>query len=220
MNLVIRKSVFETNSSTCHTIAITKKFYNKENAIYPWEFSNYEGPFRYSYSRGLLKLPENITDKIAFAYMSIMCYLREQLNDDTKVISQLEDIEKLISDEVKNIQITHVPGSQVKDSVDQVHILLKIIREYTLENASGDTEYGKYFSIDHVEETFKFAKACLEDREKLMRFIFDNDSYFAVAGDEYQGHYVKRIGFEYDYDSEEEFYDKCKTLEDKYEFFY
>lgn len=215
MRIQVRKSVFETNSSTCHTIAIPKRPIEKEEVniydIYP-EYGE-----SYCFERGLLRFVDRVGERIAYSYMAILykiyhdVYMKipKSLRDsrDNKVLNDMKD--KVLSEvNVWENQILEWIGKYAEDPkknshkneiVDTVQKLLVFLEAQVLDIPTDIDMFGKRASIDHPEELYGFVKDIEKNPELLEKFIFDPESYATVCGDEWQGYYVRRVGFEYDY---------------------
>lgn len=88
-------------------------------------------------------------------------------------------------------------------SKDVLERLESIFPDYMSSARYPDSVY-----VDHTEDfdTNGFIEKILNaDEDFIKRFIFNRDSYITVGSDEYSGYNIKTIGFQYDYDSSEEY---------------
>lgn len=219
MKRVIRQNVFEANSSSCHTIAITRKFEDRLKSITGYSVkSSFNNMSELSFSRGLYDSNEYFIDKVGYSFIALCAYMRYTLKLETEtVIEEYDRRVSLVLDEVKKISV--VSGCTL-NPIDVVVDAFEKIKQSHIFNKDEESRYfAKWCYIDHTEEIMHFAKAVYDDDEKLMRFIFDEKSYFVVSGDEYQGHYAKKVGFEYDYDTYEDWKKRVDEFNDEFEIF-
>ena len=216
MKIQIRKSVFETNSSTCHTLVVPKHdMIWPEDPIERWDIHSWDT--EYTFGRGLLTMLNTIGDKIAYAFM-LICYdsihktrSKESGGEGLEIEDILPDVDKW-----KNMiegWIDECGGTP--DSIELAKMLLKWLEDMMFYDKSNISEFGGYAWIEHPEEMMYFIEAIKKDPELLKKFIFDKDAYATVCGDEYRGAYLKKVGFEYDYD-DDGWYRKKEELETDY----
>lgn len=230
MKIQVRKSVFETNSSTCHTIAIPKRQIEKEEVtlfdIYP-EYGE-----SYCFERGLLRFVDRVGERIAYSYMAILYSLYhdvymeisksqwEQVNFSDIVLEKV----KIWKDRILGWLEEYAENSHKKEIVDTAQKMLEFLEAQVLDIPTSIDMFGKDASIDHPEELYGFVKDVEKNPELLEEFIFDPESYATVCGDEWQGYYVRRVGFEYDYPGyhdgtgEPTFEDKVQELKQDWNF--
>jgi hypothetical protein len=227
MKIQVRKSVFETNSSTCHTIAIPKRQIEKEEVtffdIYP-EYGE-----SYCFERGLLRFVDRVGERIAYSYMAILYKLYhdtcmeipesqwKQVNFSDIVLEKV----KIWKDRILGWMEEYAENQEIIDTVQK---MLMFLEAQVLDIPTSIDMFGKRASIDHPEELYKFVEDVKKTPELLEKFIFDPDSYATVCGDEWQGYYVRRVGFEYDYPGyhdetgEPTFGDKVQELKQDWSF--
>ena len=84
-----------------------------------------------------------------------------------------------------------------------------------LEEEWKDIENYFYYQVSNLGrvKSKDILDRLINDKEFVKRFIFNIDSYITVGGDEYRGYNIKTIGFEYDYENEEDFINKLKEYE-------
>ena len=235
MKIQVRKSVFETNSSTCHTIAIPKRRTEKEEVtlfdIYP-EYGE-----SYCFGRGLLRFVDRVGERIAYSYMAILYKLyheacmeiKKSQRGNQKVLSDMVlEKAKIWKDRILGWMEEYAENpkknSHKKEIIDTVQKMLVFLEAQVLDIPTSIDMFGKHAFIEHPEELYGFVEDIEKVPELLMKFIFDPESYATVCGDEWQGYYVRRVGFEYDYpgchDGTEEptFGDKVRELKQDWSF--
>ena len=194
----IRYGIFETNSSSTHAIVVPKEV--KEEGYNAYDSLDHD----YGFGREECRLCDNWDEKLAYAYMLLKDNNVEEL--DTFKNQVIEVWEKLFG----NKDYTPTP----KDVFNYID------RDSSDGNLTGKDgflilkeRYGNY--IDHAcdLENRDILDRLINDKEFVKRFIFNRESYITIGGDEYRGYNIKTIGFEYDYENEEDFINKLK--EDK-----
>ena len=191
----IRYGIFETNSSSTHAIVIPKEV--KEDGYDTYDSLDHD----YGFGREECRLCDNWDEKLAYAYMLLKDNDVEELDAFKNQV--IEVWEKLFG----NKDYTPNP-KDVFNYIDR-------------DGSNGDLtgkdgflilkeRYGNY--VDHAEglDGTDFIERLRTDDEFVKRFIFNRDSYITVGGDEYRGYNIKTIGFEYDYENEEDFINKLK----------
>ena len=191
----IRYGIFETNSSSTHAIVVPKEV--KEEGYDTYDSLDHD----YGFGREECRLCDNWDEKLAYAYMLLKDNDVEEL--DTFKNQVIEVWEKLFG----NKDYTPNP-KDVFNYIDR-------------DGSNGDLtgkdgflilkeRYGNY--VDHAEglNSTDFIERLKTDDEFVKRFIFNRDSYITIGGDEYRGYNIKTIGFEYDYENEEDFINKLK----------
>ena len=199
MKRQIRHNVFETNSSTCHTLVIPKRdLVESEWPIADYQLKAFDSI--YTFGRGLLEMLDNVGDKLSYVFM-LICY-----DEYNKHYNHKGDKDKCLAEAATEIEKWKnlIMGwiSERADSnkvVETASRLLDWLRDITLYDKSEITEFGKYAWIEHPEEMLHFVDAFRKDKSLLKKFLFDVDAYATVCGDEYRGAYLKRVGFEADY---------------------
>ena len=191
----IRYGIFETNSSSTHAIVVPKEV--KEEGYNAYDSLDHD----YGFGRTECRLCDNWDEKLAYAYMLLKDNNVEEL--DTFKNQVIEVWEKLFG----NKDYTPTP-KDVFNYIDR-------------DGSNGDLtgkdgflilkeRYGNY--IDHAcdLENKNILNRLIKDKEFVKRFIFNKNSYITIGGDEYRGYNIKTIGFEYDYENEEDFINKLK----------
>lgn len=194
---LIRKGVFETNSSSTHSLVVPHKV-DEEN--YSLEQSLDQD---YCFGRGESRLVDYWDEKLAYIYITIKelksRFWRKEGHPLTKVeIKFFKDKVNKLYKEVYNV-VKYKPHNDLKPN----DIFNYIDGKEDLERSCIrlDGFYGEPY-IDHVGEFADkddLMNKILDDDEFLKRFLFNKDSYITIGGDEYRGYNIKTIGFEYDY---------------------
>lgn len=194
----IRYGIFETNSSSTHAIVIPKEV--KEDGYDTYDSLDHD----YGFGREECRLCDSWDEKLAYAYMLLKDNDVKELDAFKNQV--IEVWEKLFG----NKDYTPNP-KDVFNYIDR-------------DGSNGDLtgkdgflilkeRYGNY--IDHAcdLENKNILDRLINDKEFVKRFIFNRDSYITIGGDEYRGYNIKTIGFEYDYENEEDFINKLKEYE-------
>lgn len=167
MKTTIRKNVFETNSSSIHTLSVVRK---PKTIKYPKEIVFGSDEFGWE--------NETYTDtnsKAAYIWELIRYY-----SDNFDII---QNIIKSITDILKKHGIT---AKFVYGNIDKVH---------TAHEYNGNTYEHNYLEfkdedgveddgyIDHGNEGKEFINALLNNEELLLSFLFCEDSYLITGND-------------------------------------
>ena len=191
----IRYGIFETNSSSTHAIVVPKEV--KEDGYNAYDSLDHD----YGFGREECRLCDSWDEKLAYAYMLLKDNNVAEL--DTFKNQVIEVWEKLFG----NKDYAPTP----KDVFNYID------RDGSDGNLTGEDgflilkeRYGNY--IDHAcdLENRDILDRLINDKEFVKRFIFNRESYITIGGDEYRGYNIKTIGFEYDYENEEDFINKLK----------
>ena len=194
----IRYGIFETNSSSTHAIVIPKEV--KEDGYDTYDSLDHD----YGFGREECRLCDNWDEKLAYAYMLLKDNDVAEL--DTFKNQVIEVWEKLFG----NKDYTPNP-KDVFNYIDR-------------DGSNGDLtgkdgflilkeRYGSYVDHSCSLSNRDILNRLIKDKEFVKRFIFNRDSYITIGGDEYRGYNIKTIGFEYDYENEEDFINKLKEYE-------
>ena len=213
MKTQVRLGTFETNSSSTHTIAVSKTLEIPdvhERDIYPdWNMEECFTFGRHFY------LMNSIGNRVAYL---VIAWLHCS-EDDNRIRPKTEReafYNKIIDMVVKNVnQYKWYKGNEKKDVADKLRAIFQKI-EYDLYGWYKDgydavyphglknnvfVKNDIYLEIDHTEDLPPFVKFVTSDDAILERFILSNNSFIATGGDEEYGYYMKQVGFEYDYDN-------------------
>ena len=215
----IREGIFETNSSSTHAIVIPKKMDTIE-AKRSWDND-------YIFGRQESRLVDNIDEKIAYVWGILLSMYCETYWDDkepypsTKYIFKeevFEHFEKMTKDICKKFY------SQENVYIEEKDIIA--LFEY-LKGHKQDR--GTKIYVDHTEsfsgENKEFVDKILNNTDDFYtRYLFSEDSYITVGGDEYRGYNIKTIGFEYDYggifEEDNEFWKKVEEYRKEHDVFF
>ena len=194
----IRYGIFETNSSSTHAIVVPKEV--KEDGYNAYDSLDHD----YGFGREECRLCDNWDEKLAYAYMLLKDNNVAEL--DTFKNQVIEVWEKLFG----NKDYTPTP----KDVFNYID------RDGSNGNLTGKDgflilkeRYGNYVDHSCSLSNRDILNRLINDKEFVKRFIFNRDSYITIGGDEYRGYNIKTIGFEYDYENEEDFINKLKEYE-------
>lgn len=191
----IRYGSFETNSSSTHAIVVPKQVDSEKYDLY--DSLDHD----YAFGREESRLCDNWDEKLAYAYMLLKDNNVEEL-DTFK--NQVREIWKEL---FNNTNCTPTP-QDVFNYIDR--------RGEGGDLTGSDTflvlkeRYGNY--VDHANglDNTDFIERLKTDNEFIKRFIFNRDSYITVGGDEFRGYNIKTIGFEYDYENQDDFWNKLE----------
>lgn len=191
----IRYNTFETNSSSTHAIVVPKQVNSEKYDLY--DSLDHD----YAFGREECRLCDNWDEKLAYAYMLLKDNNVEEL-DTFK--NQVREIWKEL---FNNTNCTPTPKN-VFDYID---------RDGIDGNLTGEDNFlilrERYRSyVDHAcdLENKDILDRLINDKEFVKRFIFNIDSYITVGGDEFRGYNIKTIGFEYDYENQDDFWNKLE----------
>lgn len=190
----IRRSLFETNSSSTHALVIPKTVQNKNYEVYgKWD----EEKTCVEFGRGEFELYDQWDDKLSYAYIAL-----QDREFNQKAIETFKDNVRKCFDEVfKMEENKHSFNKRTPDDIFKY------------------VDKGEWNYVDHSSEIpDEFFDKLINDIDFVKRFIFNSASYITVGGDEYRGYYIKTIGFEYDYDDwnwecKGKFWDKLKEYQ-------
>lgn len=215
----VREGIFETNSSSTHAIVIPKKMDTIE-AKQSWDND-------YIFGRQESRLVDNIDEKIAYVWGILLSIYCETYWDDKEPYPSpkyifkeevFDHFEKMTKDICKKFY------SQENVYIEEKDIIA--LFEYL---KTHKQDYGTKIYVDHAEsfseENKEFVDKILNNTDDFYtRYLFSEDSYITVGGDEYRGYNIKTIGFEYDYGSifedDSEFWKKVEEYKKKYDVFF
>lgn len=220
----IRKNVFETNSSSTHTIAIAKHLTDENRVENISKYSIYDefesGEFEFG---RISKIENSIGRRIAYAVLVFLNWPKEMVSiEDRRVFYNkiYGIIEKNLKDEpdapyydTKGVIIANVMKLIQFCEWSSYDSLKMYEPTYTIENELISRDHYAY--IDHALFAKDFYKRITTDDSALERFIMAENSFVYTGGDEDNGYYMPRVGFEYDYDDENEFFETAKTMAEK-----
>lgn len=194
----IRYGIFETNSSSTHAIVVPKEV--KEEGYNAYDSLDHD----YGFGREECRLCDSWDEKLAYAYMLLKDNNVAELDAFKNQV--IEVWEKLFG----NKDYTPNP----KDVFNYID------RDGSDGNLTGKDgflilkeRYGNYIDHSCSLSNRDILNRLINDKEFVKRFIFNKNSYITIGGDEYRGYNIKTIGFEYDYENEEDFINKLKEYE-------
>ena len=183
----IRCGSFETNSSSTHAIVVPKQVDIQEYSLYDSLDHNY------GFGREECRLCCAWDEKLAYIYIAL-----KEIGDK----NQLNDFKDVVT--AAYITITHeledvadFTPQQLFDYLDRDGIDGNITQEDTFLTLTE--RYGNFVDHSYLLKDTGLIERLLNDFDFLKRFIFNNQSYITICGDEYRGYNIKTIGFEYDY---------------------
>lgn len=172
MKKQIRQGVFETNSSSVHSISIIndnykpnnlpQEFIIRTNSEFGWEVDTYDSP----------------QDKAAYLYQAIVDYDPRENNSNL-----LNDEILKIKQNLLNTFINNLESFGIKVICE--HKFAKIIHspnyEYiTFINENNEESKGY---LDHGGEAKHLVDFVLSSKENTLKFIFDNRCYIDTGND-------------------------------------
>lgn len=164
MKIQIRRGVFETNSSSVHTLTITK---NSNNLKFPKKLIFDSGD--YGWEHVCLTTPE---EKASYLWESIKCILPDNENKNlveyNKALDSITEILKSVG--VKAVFKYNNP--KYKES--------KYGGYYKFYNKEGYEDDGY---VDHAYGLITFVKEVCFDKNKLLGFLFSENSYIETGND-------------------------------------
>lgn len=141
MKKVIRRGVFETNSSSVHAISIS----NAENLTYPKFVYFEEGEFGWEH-----EIYHDKQNKAAYLWTGIL---------ENYPVSEV----KIIQDKITQMLSEESIECEFEDC--------RQMCEY-----NGEVYYSPYGYIDHAYKLKDWLDEVLNDKSKLLAFLFDSDS--------------------------------------------
>lgn len=189
MNVQIRRGVFETNSSSTHTLAIVK---DSNVTTYPTTFViPTHGEF--GWGRDCYTDAES---KAAYLFQAILAYPNVKCFYDKNAGKYITTDKISIDDEIArckgmiNTLLETLKSHGIDASFDDEFEIVK--KHYTF-GERDDYYMGITFKnlkdpydtgyVDHGSEAYDFVDAVMNDPEALMRFLFDPNSYITTGND-------------------------------------
>lgn len=188
----VRKSLFETNSSSTHAVCVSRTMCDVEpRELYSWGDD-------YCFGRCESYLVESWSAKMAYAYIVVEdLHGWESVKERRDTSNDVDNFIKMLYDVAKDYFIDPKDEFESHSGFTQSNFMhmLEDIKQLA-------KEYNAY--VDHTEDfaTNGFYDRLVTDKEFIRRLVFNPDSYITVGGDEYRGYNIKTIGFEHDYDSD------------------
>lgn len=238
---IIRSGVFETNSSSAHSLVLNKEYKTYEDSYEQWDhifgttykdiwgyysyYRNTNGKIIYNkrkhefnFSRGEVRLYDDIIHKTAF----LISYYWYKTDDEI-----IKHILEFVSKRAK-IYLSNFKDNHTRNDIEYIKQLIS----YYVDKGFKRNTKGKYdpdsWICSEFSDTSKLITKIVTNDELLDQFIFNSKSYISISGDEYKSAYLKLVGSELEYqeyydnkyrESEESFEKRLKEVypEDKYE---
>ena len=229
----IRKGLFETNSSSTHAIVVSLE---KDHKITRRDLLTGWSSYNFEFGREVYRLLDTWDYKLAYIYIILLDIANNSdvvspLVDIEKFKSNVNNLylELFKQQEDNRYYSDRVTPDQIFQVLDFLQDVAsgKISADYTPEfnfdtGVFEDVLENEYCFIDHTEyfivtkeDDRRFSPPCAEvirklqnDIEYLKSFLFSDESYITIGGDEYQGYNLKTIGFEYDYKRRDDWIDR------------
>lgn len=200
---LIRDGVFETNSSSTHTVVIPHSVDESNYELY----DNFEHD--YGFGRCESRLVHCWDEKLAYTYYVLKDFLDwndcEEDNERKGMVTKesIKDFETKIINVYNSLVDTGEFNvySHCDPTPQDIFDLVNEVDTERVKSIFGDRSW-RWIGVDHTEDfaTNGFVDKILSANEDyLKKFIFNLDSYITVGGDEYRGYNIKTIGFEGDY---------------------
>lgn len=161
MKVKVRRNVFETNSSSIHSISIIKNNNIKE---YPETVIFGTGYFGWESD-----LYDDTEHKAAYLWQCMKYAYDDRdslLNDIEKIENILQKYNIIAEFPYKFIEVKHYGKSEYTYSV------------YTDKNGNADDGY-----VDHGMEAKEWVHTIINDEQMLLNYLFDNKSYVTTGND-------------------------------------
>lgn len=220
---IIRKSVFETNSSSAHSLVISKekvkineneeiynisdKYFGPTFELYSviggsdwrdtdeaeeerykkdlkknkWSTSKYDGmeqSYGFDFCRGKPRVYSDFIHKTAFI-LSVNSYKEDK---------DLDGFLNMVTKKAK----------EYLEKVNNDYYVKPLIEKF-LEKDFRDKRFLEYAMTSECSNYSNILSEILTNEDLIDNFIFNNKSYIALGGDEYEGSYLKLVGTTYEY---------------------
>lgn len=234
---IIRSNVFETNSSSAHSLVL-----NKENKVFEEQFEwfnhifgttyddicdkyNYDWDedgnkvfikreYEFNFCRGEVRVYDDFIHKTAF----LIAYYKYK--DEEKLIKHILEYSSQTARK-------HLSSFDKNYDKELLEYLISTYIDKGFKRDDPDYWSDSYISSEFSDSSSLISKIAHND-ELLEQFLFNSYSYISISGDEYQCAYLKLVGTEneyYDYynrkskESEEAFSKRVDEIypKDKYE---
>lgn len=176
MKKQIRKSVFETNSSSTHSICIN----SKENLVIPEQvaFSTSE---EFGWEN---ELHNDLWTKASYFYLSLVDYIEDKLHEDTNhTVKDLPIHEqmKILLEELKKYE------NMIETWLHEVGVQKVTFYHPSIGISNWTNKEEAYYQIegyiDHIGDTKDFIRALLEDKDLFYHYLFVSDSCVITGND-------------------------------------
>lgn len=224
----VRQKLFETNSSSTHSIVVSL-----ERNYEPTEYDLYTSweEYDFQFGRETYRLLDCWDYKLAYIYIVLLGIVTDYKNVVAPKVD-LEKFKNRVNEIYSEVK-SKFPDNTWRLHNEIPNHIFQIIEYAHSRDLGTATEEPKFeFStdlyrhilknswsiyIDHTEyfvflegEDRRFNSPCVELLEKLQTdddylktFLFSDESYITIGGDEYRGYNLKTLGFENDYNSDE-----------------
>ena len=243
----IRSRLFETNSSSSHAIVVSleKDYEITWSDLYSsWEEYNFE------FGRETYRLLDNWDYKLAYIYIILLEIdsdpkiifpevdlekFKTKVNKIyNEIISKLpqrawSSNNEIIPDHIfqvleflNNRNLGKIPDTTIpKFSFDT-----SLFEESLKHSWSAYIDHTEYFmAFDGGDRRYsppcaKLLEKLQSDDEYLKLFLFSEDSYITIGGDEYRGYNLKTLGFEEDYREKKDWEERVKEYEKTHDVYF
>lgn len=208
---IVRSNVFETNSSSAHSLVLSKESKTYEDkydwfrgifgSTYEdiWDHFNYDWDeegnklykkdknYEFNFCRGEVRIYDDPLHKMAFLF----AYYRYK--DNKELLDHLIDYSsKMIKKYL----------DEYDDKYDTE--LIRQLTEFYIDGKFIRKHPGKWQSDCYITSEFSGTSNLIEkiihSDDLLEKFLFNSNSYISISGDEYESAYLRLVG------SEEEYY--------------
>lgn len=239
----VRLSFFETNSSSTHAIVIPKRDVEKYDLWSSWE------EYYFEFGRETYRILEQWDLKLAYIYQVLLtCNYGKDV--EFPKAEDLQKFKTQVNKAYVEIQSLDTRNYYRSHDVlpDHIFEVLDFLDAKDRGIIPEDKPFGiivpeqfdsllrgdSYSGVDHVEYFIEYSdddrrnsKPCadflrklLNDQDYLKKFIFSTESYITIGGDEYRGYNLKTVGFESDYDKEEDWKKRVEEYKKDYEVYF
>lgn len=200
---LIRKGTFETNSSSTHAIVIPHNVREEDYNLNDSLDHNFE------FGRENCRIVYEWDEKLAYIYFVLNELHNYQWDKDKEKISndKIKNFKDMVNKAYKDVyKIVEYKPYKYDLKPNQIFKYIEKKGNLSLDEILSDDDSIPY--VDHVGEFASneyddFINKLLTDYDFVKKLIFNKESYISIGGDEYNGYYIKTIGFQYDYDESE-----------------
>ena len=178
MKIQIRRGVFETNSSSVHSISIIKDNFN---GSLPSQFTiNCDGEFGWE-----VKTYDDAESKAAYLYQAILYYPYDLICKRDDIDKAQEILQGLIDKFIKNIESygIEVDCKYRFTKIESIECCSGETYNYVIfadENGNSNENFGY---LDHGGEAKDLVDYVLSSPENTVKFIFDNRCFIDTGND-------------------------------------
>lgn len=246
MGLTIRKGLFETNSSSTHALVV---FLEKDYEPTWYDVSSGWQEYNFEFGRETYRLLDGWDDKLAYIYTVLLEIaadpkvvapavdlekFKARVNRIyEEVIASLPKRDWSSSNEVPDhifqvLEFLHdrATGKIPDTSEPKFDFDTSLFRDALEHTWSAYVDHSEYFMIVEGEDR-RYTPLCIEILEKLQdeddylkSFLFSDESYITIGGDEYRGYNLKTLGFEHDYRREEDWEKRVSEYEKTHDVYF